>query len=678
MSPKTLNPLANIAALGFLDLSATDVTLKTLQICLRPVQIMRLHLFNCPKIECLVAQKHENASDTELIFGSKKVFIDGLQVSGVSVDAAAVLNVTTSQNLRKFLVFVMPNVWSYNGIPILQNEWNKARNYFEAGGKGQFLDLMRKHYVDIDSRFISRIKKQNPEASSSAIKAEYESLECKKIWTSCAKKVMAEMPQSFTMSVDKDAYRLKHLAADLEYRVAQLHVLTVFAFDQIRGSVAAFLNIAHTYSPQVDKSKLITAYEFEARVTLALLIFASLIDGIPIIYSQAALESIFEANEINNGIRKVHWAQRPVSPLLWRIQERLEYLGLLVAMIEQDLHDCYMATAYSSNFPHGSAHDIWSRIDSFRPIIQHLHEHLYQYQISRHKSSNHQYFSYEDFEVQEPLTQLTPIGRSNTLHPSTATLINYENLKTQSIESKIALLELEILPFLMCHTLTIPAIDVMQFFPMIQHTVQWIANIVLKIHDSRKDASYERILELYAIEGGSRGRSVSRSRIGSVKKISSTNFCARIHKQVTEIAKNGVISAEEINEWTESVYNTQLDHEHNSIHEKDFENSLDGLVFYIKLKVLEAVDLIIELAYDKTTDETGLDKNSVATATSFTDKNAAEDFRNTKIAENTEIETDNDGEIQIFELLRGLRIQRHPRDPVPSSLTLKGIKIIDK
>ncbi|KAI9334115.1 hypothetical protein BDR26DRAFT_898092 [Obelidium mucronatum] len=50
LTTQTLQPLSNIACLGFLDLSETDVSLQTLQTCLRPVQIMRLHLFHCPNI----------------------------------------------------------------------------------------------------------------------------------------------------------------------------------------------------------------------------------------------------------------------------------------------------------------------------------------------------------------------------------------------------------------------------------------------------------------------------------------------------------------------------------------------------------------------------------------------------------------------------------------------------
>ncbi|ORY43460.1 hypothetical protein BCR33DRAFT_717666 [Rhizoclosmatium globosum] len=578
MNPQTLEPLSHIACLGFLDLSETDVSLQTIQTSLRQIQIMRLHL---------------TSNATQI----------------------------TQDDLRGFMVYALPNVWTLDGIPILHQERRKWSKHFAEGGKGQFSDLIRKHYIE-DAAFVARKKKQY--AQPSYIKAEYiyESPIQKKLWSSRAKKVIGDMPTEFNMPIDQDLWRLKRLAADLERRVIQTFPPSVFSLEKIRGSVACFVGVPNQYSPLQNNAKFATAYNVDSQISLALLILSSLIDEFPVHLAQSALEHIFEANE-ENGKRKQHWAQRPISPLLWRVQELAQLLLL---------------TANPNNRP-----EILSRLEPFRQIHLMMHEFSFTH------------FSFTDFE---PLPSMYPpptLKHHTTTTPllSNTTLLSYirttPNLsqryhpKHSTTLISHALVQLEVIPFLVCKSANVPAVEFLELFPGVQR--------VLEHSRSRSRSAVRRSM-------GSAGES-----FGIYEKVLRFRWRASEDKfgQVAK-AEKGNGSGDEGDE----------DEEDEPIDE--FASSLDGLVFQIKLRILEAVDDIIRIVYGEVEEPVYRFAPPPKTPEPIYRKADSPEPQQVVGAEEHN-DNEEDEEMRMFDLLRHLRIAKHHRDPVPSSLVMKGKKI---
>jgi hypothetical protein len=97
-----LSFLLNYKAIGFLDLSCTDVTLDILQKALRHTTIFSLHLFNCPGLN----QK----------------------------DSASLKNSQLPQKISiGFLIYALPLTWSINGTFISFTDRKFWLNYFEKG-----------------------------------------------------------------------------------------------------------------------------------------------------------------------------------------------------------------------------------------------------------------------------------------------------------------------------------------------------------------------------------------------------------------------------------------------------------------------------------------------------------------------------------------------------------------
>ncbi|KAJ3388061.1 hypothetical protein HDU84_000304 [Entophlyctis sp. JEL0112] len=348
LTEHALMPLANLAALGFLDVSKSDISIRAI-LALRPVHIMRLHLFHCPKIQSLAKEEKDNQSKVE----------PALQISGITAQHRACEE--SMEEVLGFLIYGLPNVWSINGPPILSIERKKWSSNFSHGGKGQYSKL---HTLacGVERRFVAREKKMNPPTSTVKGEYIYHSPASKKLWSNQAKNLIANMPSEFNMAAEKDSYTLPRLVSDLETRVIGCFPQTVFSFEKVQGSVAQVIG---TQVRDVDQHT--TRSEcLRNQITLALLLFATFVEEIPILLLQGALESIFVPDHESRG-RTPHWAQVPVSPLFWSIQERLEYLGMITAVVERDL-----SLAHSTLLT-----KLQRRVSLFRPSLQYLYETAY-------------------------------------------------------------------------------------------------------------------------------------------------------------------------------------------------------------------------------------------------------------------------------------------------------------
>ncbi|KAJ3022709.1 UNVERIFIED_CONTAM: hypothetical protein HDU68_008970 [Siphonaria sp. JEL0065] len=166
------------------------------------------------------------------------------------------------------------------------------------------------------------------------------------------------------------------------------------------------------------------------------------------------------------------------------------------------------------------------------------------------------------------------------------------------------------------------------------------------------------------------------------------------------VSEDGVMVAREIHAWTadaeekvakarsskdekkegeEGVVNDEdvegVDHDEEEDGVNEFETSLDGLVFQIKLKVLEAVDAIVRIVYGDN-DPVGIPRVMPPKTPEPEPSREIQQEKNREQEEEMDVaEYESDDEMRMFELMRSLRIARHPRDPVPSSLVLKGKKL---
>ena len=103
LSESNLAPLKSIAALGFIDISFSKISLEALISSINHIQILELHYFNC----------FDNFDD---------------------------------EITRGFLVHCLPDTWSLNGNItncIEKSHWDK---YFDHG-PGRFSEIYRKHYI---------------------------------------------------------------------------------------------------------------------------------------------------------------------------------------------------------------------------------------------------------------------------------------------------------------------------------------------------------------------------------------------------------------------------------------------------------------------------------------------------------------------------------------------------
>ncbi|KAJ3290835.1 hypothetical protein HDU79_002905 [Rhizoclosmatium sp. JEL0117] len=576
--------------------------------------------------------------------------------------------------------------------------------YIKNVESGQnILQKIRKHYIE-DAAFVARKKTQY--AQPSYIKAEYiyESPIQKKLWSSRAKKVIGDMPTEFNMPIDQDLWRLKRLAADLERRVIQTFPPSVFSLEKIRGSVACFVGVPNQYSPLQNNSKFATAYNVDSQISLALLILSSLIDEFPVHLAQSALEHIFEANE-ENGKRKQHWAQRPISPLLWRVQERLEYLGLLIASIDMnqainpnpnsaaktspEVAQLLLLTANPNNRP-----EILSRLEPFRQIHLMMHEVLYSMKLD----TAFTHFSFTDFEPLPSMyppptlkhhTTTTPLLSNTTLLSyirTTPNLSQHYHPKHSTTLISHALVQLEVIPFLVRKSANVPAVEFLELFPGVQRVLEHVAGMALRLCVQRGDCPAS--IGGGVLEKRMRSKSRSRSRSAVRRSMGSAGESFGIYEKVLKISMEGVMSAREIQAWTSSEdkfgqvakaekgngSGDEGDEDEEDEPVDEFASSLDGLVFQIKLRILEAVDDIIRIVYGEVEEPVYRFAPPPKTPEPIYRKADSPEPQQVLGAEEHN-DNEEDEEMRMFDLLRHLRIAKHHRDPVPSSLVMKGKKI---
>ncbi|KAJ3402377.1 hypothetical protein HDV05_008554, partial [Chytridiales sp. JEL 0842] len=144
-----------------------------------------------------------------------------------------------------------------------------------------------------------------------------------------------------------------------------------------------------------------TYSSLEARATLALLLFASFFESLPVTLTQSILESIFIPNATTQeGRPKRHWALPSLSPLFWRVQERITYLGLLVTMLELD----YKSETSQSSTTNPRTENL-KKLKHFHPALLALSESFY---ISHFHNPSKQTFSYLHTPLPPTLTSILP------------------------------------------------------------------------------------------------------------------------------------------------------------------------------------------------------------------------------------------------------------------------------
>ena len=160
------------------------------------------------------------------------------------------------------------------------------------------------------------------------------------------------------MPIDYDFFRFKKLGIELEENVLKHNsfVKQDSAHNIIGQGIQSFISRDTVTTSSVTKKsieikdnekkqsilseKLPHATDnssLEARLSLAILIFASIMGTVPINLIQSTLESLFNKSQFQPSHSiQLHWSNSAFSPILWRIQERLQYLGILIVQLELD------------------------------------------------------------------------------------------------------------------------------------------------------------------------------------------------------------------------------------------------------------------------------------------------------------------------------------------------------
>ncbi|KAI8929944.1 hypothetical protein BC831DRAFT_547245 [Entophlyctis helioformis] len=355
--PSNLASLSSFACLGFVDLSYTRISWKTLQQSLRSVQILRLHTFGC----------HNLSDDTQ-----------------PSAPSTASALLPPSSLHRGFLIFVLPRVWVLDGIFVTWIERQKWTRHFTDDAKGLFSALARKWKL-VDCRVFvpSRLKTgittfgkhhvaepwedayvaDRPESQDSASdggasdadspnesadeELAHSEMECRRsrhrkeqrtIWTSQARQWIRDIPVSFTMAVDLDLWRLRRLGATFEEYIKSTFEPQA-AGQCLSGAITSFL------APPSSERHLEASPS--SRVLLALQVFGSLFRAVPLQLLQATTMSLFGPASAHAGSQgsprtggsrqtELHWTSPQVSVLTWPIKDRLALLGMLVPRIAMD------------------------------------------------------------------------------------------------------------------------------------------------------------------------------------------------------------------------------------------------------------------------------------------------------------------------------------------------------
>lgn len=270
LSDKAFQSLGCFVGLGFLDLSYTNLSLKTIQSALRPIQILSLHIFSCPHLE--------------------------------SVE-------------RGFLVYTLPNTWSLNGlIPTCTQRVQYKQSY--TAGKGRFSEVYRKHFLPFDPKLVpTRLWPVEQAANPNLHEIQ---IGC--LWSPQAKLLASNVPQHFAMGLEQDLWRTKRLAFNLETDIlAALHASKADV-QVIRSSIEHFI------SPPSSGSDGSSLNSLDSRSRLLLLLLATMTSGLSIDLFQRALETIFCGSDSQ-------WTASSISPISWPLKYRLIYAAMLLARL---------------------------------------------------------------------------------------------------------------------------------------------------------------------------------------------------------------------------------------------------------------------------------------------------------------------------------------------------------
>ncbi|KAJ3186399.1 hypothetical protein HK101_009677 [Irineochytrium annulatum] len=427
LSSYSLRAIAKLGVLGFLDLSCTNVSLIMLQETLRPLRILNLHLFGCANLLKLPSEigagfiragAPGSAGHALERLAARPTL---LEEGGFTVEFKP--SWSASGVLRGFIIAVMPNCWSLDGVlaPVVERQrWHSY--FFDEDGKGRFSELVRKRFVPFDTALeLGRVG--DPQWAQGA----QQTVEL----SDRAKRVLSGMPARYNMPGDEDRLRMKKLCVELERDVLAEMPNTVYSIETVEGSIAKMLerhtNISSLHRRENSGTKSEKWEPSEAvrrRITLAMLLLASLFSDLPIPLVQVCLEQMlapttsrlryeesdslpWEATSTSER-RHRHWTQKPVSPVLWRLQHRLRYLSLLNSTLLEDFH-----YEHPDSLPEAAvfeANGAFLRLSELNAVLKSLHEPLYS--VAR--------------ETDALRTSVNGSGMNERVHPDAP--LDFENL----------------------------------------------------------------------------------------------------------------------------------------------------------------------------------------------------------------------------------------------------------
>ncbi|KAJ3099070.1 hypothetical protein HDU97_003503 [Phlyctochytrium planicorne] len=343
----SIKSLGTLAALNLLDLSYTDIDLLTLQHAIRPmIALVRLHLFGCNSL----FKGGRSISSGFVPAGAPGSIGSAVERPGTAncvLDEEEIREWEENEEIVGFIQAVLPNVWMLNGVMVTVIERRRwSEHYLSREGRGRFSVLVRKLLVPfrrsgkasigegMEKSVIIQSVQNNP-----------------KEWNDHSKELLQGMPTHFNMGADEDWMKIRRMGKLLCRDVAD-HLSKTVDRD-LRPILEPFF--VHMLDPnfavpvtrlQAGKGRGLQECTVR-RISIFMFIYASLFSGIPKTIVQAALEDTFSPQIAHPQVGKfldersedgyMEWTNRLCSPIYWRYQDRLLFLGLLSAVLLSDL-----------------------------------------------------------------------------------------------------------------------------------------------------------------------------------------------------------------------------------------------------------------------------------------------------------------------------------------------------
>ncbi|KAJ3333585.1 hypothetical protein HDU76_006326 [Blyttiomyces sp. JEL0837] len=454
-----LSAISSFAALGFLDLSATDINLKMLQQHFRCIHIFRLHLFNCPNLNKIVS---ENPKRLQTITDPNLIIVDR-NTQGLLREKFA----PKPEELHGFLTLILPDAWCINGIVSLVEQRRYWEDYFSRGGKGQWSVLIQMYYI-AEKQFVPTRTRMKEEANAA-----------RTIWTTTARLNLDRLPTVFNMPMEQDIFRIDQLGEELTLNVKEKLPEFLEGADWVDKSVRFFLAVNHM-KPElpIDNStsaEVLLEGSFKARASLAILLFVSTASLIPSNALLAAVEHSFGTFTVKGDtlFRKRHWATPPISPLSWSLQDRLFYLSLLAGTIWLDLHSDILSHTDTDE----EGIKAFRRLEVLPQAVEVLHKCIYARLARTRKSSKPKNpdFSFLSLDMED---------KSTTIDFSAIGL-------DKNPLRKVALIVLECFHFLCAFLQDAMFVDI---FDKLQAALTWCAQILVPHYHPRRESLEENDL----------------------------------------------------------------------------------------------------------------------------------------------------------------------------------------